>query len=326
MKLGSIVAGLALALTYHAAGQPVPPPDAAAAVPKCTSISVRKEIRSLSAAEWAAYNSALQKAVADGWINWFGFLHEKIERVIHGNSMFFLAHRNLMADYEAILRGYDPTVVLPYWNTMLDFQSPPSSLALGDSFFGGNGDAANGGCVPNGIANGWNFTYPKPHCLTRIYGQGMSISSWYPPEFVTSILQTSKTYSEFRKRLEGSLHGIVHLSLGGDIRTMHSPLDPVFWSLHGNIDRLYAQWQAADPDNRDFMYDGTYKDGTNVTLNDPIAYTSVRAYELMRLGYGKLCYTYDTIVNANGNAADLLSKKLDTREGQDGKGSQATTP
>ncbi|KAJ2708384.1 hypothetical protein H4R19_004771, partial [Coemansia spiralis] len=311
MKLGAIAAGLALALAHHVAGQPLP--LGGDAVPKCEKISVRREVRTLSNDEWNTYTSAVQRAVDDGWINWFGFFHQKIERVIHGNAQFFLAHRSLMADYEAILRGYEPSVVLPYWSSGMDFNKPTASRVLSDGFLGGNGDAANGGCVTGGLGRDWKFSYPNDHCLTRRYGEARAINAWYPPEFITSVLQTSKTYTELRLGLENSIHGIVHLSLGGDMNTMHSPTDSVFWLHHANIDRLHSQWQAADPDNRNFMYDGTNRDGSPALLSDSIAYTTTPAVELMRLGYGKLCYTYDTIEEANGNAAALLSKKLDTR-------------
>ncbi|KAJ2767415.1 hypothetical protein IWQ56_003343, partial [Coemansia nantahalensis] len=124
---------------------------------------------------------------------------------------------------------------------------------------------------------------------------------------------TSKTHNEIRMGIENSLHGVVHLSVGGNMNTMYSPTDAIFWPHHGNIDRLYSQWQAADHATRDFMYDGVNRDGSPATLNDTIAYTFTRAYELMRLGYGKLCYTYDTIQEANGDVGTLLSKNLDTR-------------
>ena len=59
-------------------------------------------------------------------------------------------------------------------------------------------------------------------------------------------------FAPFQRNLE-AIHGNVHNAVGGDMRTAHSPADPVFYLHHANVDRLWAQWQtgphAADPTN-----------------------------------------------------------------------------
>ncbi|KAJ2084172.1 hypothetical protein H4R24_000245 [Coemansia sp. RSA 988] len=297
--------GLAFLCVQQVAG--ITPPPGAESLTACSDVSVRKEVRSLSTEEWNTYQSAVEGAKGDRWIDWFGYLHERVSTKIHGNSEFFVYHRKFINDYEKILRGYQPNVVLPYWNTMIDYQNPAGSPVLGDKYFGGNG--ATGKCVGGGIANNWNFTYLGNECLQRNFGEADSITTWYSPEYITSILQSSPKYADLRSGIENSLHGIVHLSFGGDMNTMHSPADPIFWLHHGNIDRLYAQWQAVDPDQRTYMYDGTDSTGKEVTLNDKLTYTSTSAYEVMRLGYGNMCYTYDTINAASGDEKPVLSRR-----------------
>jgi hypothetical protein len=44
--------------------------------------------------------------------------------------------------------------------------------------------------------------------------------------------------------LESGPHGIVHVTIGGDMSDMGSPNDPIFWLHHCNIDRLWAWWNA----------------------------------------------------------------------------------
>jgi tyrosinase len=51
-------------------------------------------------------------------------------------------------------------------------------------------------------------------------------------------------FASFQRDLE-AVHGGVHNAVGGDMATAHSPADPSFFLHHANIDRLWAQWQAA---------------------------------------------------------------------------------
>ena len=44
--------------------------------------------------------------------------------------------------------------------------------------------------------------------------------------------------------LEGTPHNRIHTFVGGDMRTALSPLDPIFWLHHCNIDRIWASWNA----------------------------------------------------------------------------------
>lgn len=80
-------------------------------------------------------------------------------------------------------------------------------------------------------------------------------------EFEESLLPTQglvnqvldlEPFAPFQRSLE-AIHGNVHNAVGGDMRTAHSPTDPVFYLHHANVDRLWAQWQtgphAADPTN-----------------------------------------------------------------------------
>ncbi|KAJ2347471.1 hypothetical protein GGF43_004751, partial [Coemansia sp. RSA 2618] len=241
MKLLASVVGLALLVAEQVAG--LTPPDVASSVAPCPGVVTRKEVRSLSPDEWNAYNSAVQSAYNDRWIDWFGFLHERVASVIHSNAVFLVYHRALTRDYEKILQSYNPAVAVPYWNMMVDYQNPAGSPVLSGSYFGGNGDASSH-CVTSGVAGSWQVTFPDVHCLRRVYGEADTIDTWYSPEFITSVLQRSTKYADLRAGLENTIHGLPHLSLGGDMNTMHSPLDPIFWLHHANIDRLYAQWQA----------------------------------------------------------------------------------
>jgi len=46
---------------------------------------------------------------------------------------------------------------------------------------------------------------------------------------------------------ESELHNKVHVWVGGSMGPMSSPNDPVFFLHHCNVDRLWAEWQLANP-------------------------------------------------------------------------------
>jgi len=50
-----------------------------------------------------------------------------------------------------------------------------------------------------------------------------------------------------------------------------SPTDPIFMLHHGNIDRVWAQWQALDPRRRQFEISGSLKPRLSILnlLNPP---------------------------------------------------------
>jgi len=111
------------------------------------------------------------------------------------------------------------------------------------------------------------------------------------------------------RRFEG-VHSAAHLSLGGDIANLsHSPNDPLFLLLHGQLDRLWAAWQAYNAANARAIGGGETQDLPGYDQNptgapplvtkDTIIYMShlgpdTPIYDLFNTKAGFLCYTYDT--------------------------------
>lgn len=65
-------------------------------------------------------------------------------------------------------------------------------------------------------------------------------SDWSPDTFST---MQSNNYDQFRSELETHPHGTGHVWVGGHMVTMGSPMDPLFWLHHSQIDRLWYHWQ-----------------------------------------------------------------------------------
>jgi hypothetical protein len=86
-------------------------------------------------------------------------------------------------------------------------------------------------------------------------------------------------YLSFRNHLELVLHNPGHGWVGGLMGlTSTSPIDPVFFLHHANVDRLWAKWQAKNPKKAmQYISDAGIIAGGNsnsLKLNDPLIPTS----------------------------------------------------
>ncbi|RWS00654.1 hypothetical protein B4U79_16837 [Dinothrombium tinctorium] len=172
---------------------------------------------------------------------------------------------------------------------------------------GANGNADDDYCIQNGVAAYWERTEPEPGCVRRQYaGQDNIIPAWHSPEFITSILQTSNTFDEFRNRLEYSLHSLMHNNIGGrlgDLTSKGSFNDFVFLLIHSNIDRIWAKWQLADQRNY-FAYDGSWlspDDGVTyptASLDQEMNPFDILVQDAMAINSTELPITYDEFFTA----------------------------
>ena len=175
-----------------------------------------------------------------------------------------------------------------------------------------------GGCIKDG-GLGKDFTahlgpvYParnppdnlygtqyNPRCLKRDFLPALSSANLTYRDLL-QLLQT-ETIHDFRPRLEASMHPIAHSTIGGNIFDLYSsPSDPVFYLLHGQIDRLWTIWQGQDFEKRTNGLDGTV-----TFLNDPPSHDAtldtmmkmgtagdlVQIRDAMSTYKGQYCYMY----------------------------------
>ncbi|KAJ2724588.1 hypothetical protein GGI07_001841 [Coemansia sp. Benny D115] len=267
----------------------------------CSSITYRRDILSLSPQEWERIASVLRRMNADGWIQRFSEIHANQFGNIHGNDNFFPFHRRFLRDFEEVGQRYDPSFAIPFWDELRDSRSPASSPVMSPRFIGGNGF---GSCVRDGLHAGWTLGYPSPHCLIRIYDRGNQMQSWYSPEYIYSIMQRNNNMHGFREGIEFSLHGSVHLSIGGDMATTWSSNDFAFMLHHANLDRLWDQWQSW---GHGMTMDGHDRVGSPISLNSPIPHYGDPIGSTMRLGTGRMCFRYVGGSNGRRSEASRLS-------------------
>ncbi|OLY82319.1 Tyrosinase [Smittium mucronatum] len=268
---------------------------------KCSKISVRKEVRSLSQNEWKIYVSTMKEMHRLGWLNRFAIIHSKYFRDVHGTKEFLPWHRRFLVEFENTARSINPSYVQPYWDSSIDFKNPASSKVLSSSMIGGNGKGDDM-CVGDGLQKGWINEYPERRCLRRNYNNKDSLKPFISPESVSSDIQLSSTFKEFSSRIESGVHNQVHSSVGGDMGQGQSPLDLLFMLHHANIDRIWWIYQNAKKSNM-LSYSGN--------LDEKITFYNYEISTLMKLGEGYLCYSYTRSPVLNRRQDGFSTNKTD---------------
>jgi len=193
---------------------------------------------------------------------------------VHKGPGFGPWHRRFIDRFEADLLRVAPGLPgLPYWPWDRDQALPggPASSALWtDGYVGPNGDPARGHRVLSGPFGWWRARVWNPVTRTfetrsstglvrRLgqYGGGTRL----PNRQEVADLLTGSSYGTydaapwnetskgFRPGLEGKpgappLHNQVHRFVDGDMLTLASPNDPVFFLHHCYVDYLWWQWQS----------------------------------------------------------------------------------
>ncbi|KAI8852643.1 hypothetical protein BC829DRAFT_55629 [Chytridium lagenaria] len=170
----------------------------------------------------------------------------------HMAALFFPWHRAYLQLYEKYLRQVNPTVSIPFWDWSADAPQPLKNgvniaqiFGTSSSSFGTVGTDRNGYCLTNGFAAGW--LAQDGSCLSRSYGPSFSVPN---PIDVAIAVQRSPSYKVFSGEVE-YFHNYVHYAVGGDNGMLtwsdFAVNDPIFWSHHSNVDRLWYSWQQLNP-------------------------------------------------------------------------------
>ncbi|KAF3019244.1 hypothetical protein E8E14_003803 [Neopestalotiopsis sp. 37M] len=234
----------------------------------------------------------------------------------HYVGAFYPWHRWLLSHFEQAVQSCGFEGGLPYWDWTLDTASEQKFLGspIFDAVrgFGGNGEyvpanqltpaptmlltprpkllAANrtgGGCLVDGPFAGLsselgprdNLDQMGRHCVTRDLGYAYM---WNTTDLnLVNAAMKFPNFGVFGNKTEFSYHAGGHWAIGGEYATMSdmwaSPLDPVFWLHHSNIDRAWWSWETRDLDARVkdisgplFAQDYHNKEGGNYTIDSII--------------------------------------------------------
>lgn len=172
----------------------------------------------------------------------------------HRNSAFLPWHRNYLREFERMLQVVDPTVTLPYWD-FTDRTTTPN-IIFQNNYMGPNGGngGIGGGAVQTGYfsaASGWlqradlsGSTWTGKSTNTQPLTRFLRGLDRLPTTTQVNQALAQTTYENFRNNIEFAAHAGAHGWVGGStLNVASSPNDPIFWMLHANIDRIWAQWQ-----------------------------------------------------------------------------------
>lgn len=192
----------------------------------------------------------------------------------HVGPAFLAWHREYLKRFEQALQSVDTQVTIPYWNWGLggDWQAPETTELFRDDRMGPMGSDVGEG-FPGDVTTGYFALAPNelnplgwPVRFRRADPGGAlkrrqslepaqplpgEAVRWPTEEKIRSLLSFD-SFHDFRPSLEGRkagwfTHGTIHIQIGGDMRTMGSPNDPIFFLHHAQVDRIWAKWQQGDP-------------------------------------------------------------------------------
>lgn len=197
-------------------------------------MGVRKNQKNLTQAEWTALINAIKamhgtaaappayrqfvklhvKAMSMAGMSWHVHTMRMNDGTVSLGLNFLPWHRHFTHLFEKRLQQVDPSVTVPYWNSVADRAIP---AALDD-----------------------------PALLSALSVE----RDWDPtqladPSDLAAVRVFSGTFRGFQASLEGTVHAGTHNAVGGDMAGAASPTDPLFWLHHAFIDKTWAEWQAS---------------------------------------------------------------------------------
>ncbi|WCM27514.1 tyrosinase family protein [Sphingomonas sp. QA11] len=181
----------------------------------------------------------------------------------HGTVQFLTWHRMYLYYFEKVLQAAsgDANLRLPYWDYESNAQMP---AAYRDQTYVN----ANGQTVPNPL-----------YIPNRQAQLNAGTSNLAPSVVSTANAMQQTSYNPFNSALESTPHGAVHCAVGvancptgymGAVPAAGN--DPIFYTHHTNIDRLYECWlkvnQAARLPNNQGQLNATFNfiDGTGALV------------------------------------------------------------
>lgn len=177
--------------------------------------------------------------------SWDYWVNVHVTNCPHGIAYFLGWHRGYLYYLEQQLRAISgsKTLVIPYW----DYYSNPEMPA--------------------------DFTNPSP--LNPLYVQRVNtnvIEALTLTPFGSTMTNMQRGLANaFETSVENMPHNPVHNIIGNIMADMQSPVDPIFFMHHANIDRLWSAWQqggggrTTPPANNNY-WNGSYTYAPSLTM------------------------------------------------------------
>ncbi len=147
-------------------------------------------------------------------------------------DLFLPWHRAYLLYWERTARAANAAAMLPWWDwtsTVSHRVGIPAAFTSSQA-----GDALASGPVPPGLRT-------SPKRTRRNPGSPSQLPS---ARSISNMLANLTTFDDFSSQVQG-VHDGIHGWCGGDMGVVAaSAFDPIFWSHHCMIDRLWYLWQV----------------------------------------------------------------------------------
>lgn len=233
----------------------------------------------------------------------------------HGDWYFLPWHREYVVMYEKAVRALTshPQFAMPYWDWTADRNFP---AAFSDPTYNGK---------PNPLYVSTRTLNNKAHwpLPDSIVGPKVIESIYKETDF--QLFGTSKNPAQkdldmkwvvagggVQGTLERTPHNTVHNYTGGYMPSAGSPRDPVFFMHHGNIDRIWAYWNAMGNSNLSGMDSATQRLWLEMNFKDNYITPTGTLYSQTPKGVQNtiaLGYTYEGLPAPKKIAADPTRAK-----------------
>src|SRR5262249_24932361 len=226
------------------------------AEPARATVATRRPIGTMQANDpiLASYRLAVErmKALPDSDPrNWDRSAQIRNDTCQRGNWFFLPWHRAYLVVCERACRliSGNENFALPYWDWTEQRQMPAAFTA---QTIGGRANALLDTTREMRPNTSLRVSAVGPQGSTRILAQTNF-------ENCGSTRPTGQNSTEARwlrtagrsTALEAGPHNSTHATIGGDMGDMLSPLDPIFWLHHANVDRMWARWVGQGRANTD---------------------------------------------------------------------------
>ena len=138
-------------------------------------------------------------------------------------DIFLPWHRYAAYELESTMQLIDDWLTIPYWDWTVNTSS--------------TGPLWNG--FLDQFNTPWNLSRTKTGSLPTTGDVNSDLSN--------------TTFDDFTDDLEGVVHGTPHGWVGGVMNSAISPKDPVFFFHHNMIDKIWQQWEDANPGTSSFV-------------------------------------------------------------------------
>uniref|UniRef100_A0A0N5AGM7 ShKT domain-containing protein n=1 Tax=Syphacia muris TaxID=451379 RepID=A0A0N5AGM7_9BILA len=229
-------------------------------------MALRKEYRMLSDDERQRFHAALNILKRSGEYDRLSAQHQSVGTGsgAHSGPGFLPWHREYLKRFEIAIRLLDPTLAIPYWDSVLDnyIADPRDSIVFTPPFFGETDYFGN---VVTGPFAYW-------HCLdgrSAIWRNMAREGGLFTEQNINSVMaQTNVEFVlAYTAPFQGCplasnyyaieyTHSNIHLWIGGHMKPPPSSSnDPVFYLHHSFVDFIWEMWRQTRQSRREYPRD-----------------------------------------------------------------------